>query len=223
MIYAFTENFVLPISHDEVVYGKRALLDKMPGDEWQRFANARAFLTYMYAHPGKKLLFMGCEIGQTAEWNYSGQIEWWLLDYEIHRRLQCFCQELNRLYRSQPAMYEVDFQHWGFEWIDFHDSENCIISFVRRARRSEDYLVFVCNFTPTPHKKYRIGIPEAGPHLEIFNSDAEIFGGSNTGNGGYVNAEPTASHGRPASAELVIPPLGVIVLKPARPLPPVAP
>jgi 1,4-alpha-glucan branching enzyme len=219
MIYAFTENFVLPISHDEVVYGKRALLSKMPGDEWQRFANARAFLSYMYGHPGKKLLFMGCEIGQTAEWSYASQVEWWLLDYEIHRSFQRFCQELNRLYRSEPAMYEVDFQHWGFEWIDFHDSENSIVSFVRRSRRSEDYLVFVCNFTPTPHEKYRIGMPEAGRHLEIFNSDAAMFGGSNKGNGGSVEAQPTPSHGRPASAELTIPPLGTIVLKPARPVP----
>jgi 1,4-alpha-glucan branching enzyme len=222
MLYAFSENFVLPISHDEVVYGKRALLSKMPGDEWQRFANTRAFLSYMYAHPGKKLLFMGSEIGQTSEWNYESQVEWWLLDYEVHRNLQRFCQELNRLYRSEPAMYEVDFQHWGFEWIDFHDNENSIVAFLRRARRSEDYLVFVCNFTPTPHEKYRIGFPEAGPHLEIFNSDAEIFGGTNMGNGGYVEALPTPSHGRPASAELTLPPLGVLVLKPARPLPPLA-
>jgi 1,4-alpha-glucan branching enzyme len=219
MLYAFTENFVLPISHDEVVYGKRALLSKMPGDEWQRFANVRAFLSYMYGHPGKKLLFMGCEIGQTSEWNYESQVEWWLLDYEIHRKLQRFCRELNRLYRSEPAMYEVDFQHWGFEWIDFHDSENSIISFVRRARRTDDYLVFVCNFTPVPHQNYRIGMPEPGLHLEIFNSDAEIFGGSNMGNAGRVQAEPTPSHGRPASAALTLPPLAVIVLKPARPLP----
>jgi 1,4-alpha-glucan branching enzyme len=219
MIYAFTENFVLPISHDEVVYGKRALLDKMPGDEWQRFANVRAFLSYMYAHPGKKLLFMGSEIGQTAEWNSEGQVEWWLLDFPIHQKLQRFCLALNELYRSQPAMYEIDFQGWGFEWIDFHDAENSVISFVRYAKRREDYLVFVCNFTPQPHPAYRIGIPEAGGHREIFNSDAEIFGGSNMGNGGYVEAEPAPSHGRPASANVVVPPLAVIVLKPERPLP----
>jgi 1,4-alpha-glucan branching enzyme len=220
MIYAFTENFVLPISHDEVVYGKRALLDKMPGDEWQRFANARAFLSYMYGHPGKKLLFMGTEIGQTAEWNSEGQVEWWLLDFEIHRKLQAFCAALNSLYKSEPAMYEVDFQGWGFEWVDFHDSDNSIISFVRRARRPEDYLVFVCNFTPTPQAKYRVGFPEAGVHREIFNSDAKIFGGSNMGNGGAIFAKDTPSHGRPASAELIIPPLGVLVFKPERPLPP---
>ncbi len=219
MVYAFTENFVLPVSHDEVVYGKRALLDKMPGDEWQRFANARAFLSYMYGHPGKKLLFMGCEIGQTAEWNYQEQVEWWLLQFEIHRKFQAFCTALNALYRSEPAMYEVDFQYWGFEWIDFHDNENSVISFVRRAKRRDDYLVFVCNFTPTPHPAYRIGFPEAGVHREIFNSDAEMFGGSNMGNGGAIRAIPTASHGRPASAELIIPPLGVLVFKPERPLP----
>ena len=177
----------------------------------------------MYGHPGKKLLFMGCEIGQTSEWNYEGQVDWWLLDYEIHRRFQGFCAALNDLYRSQPALYEIDFQGWGFEWIDFHDSQNSIVSFVRRAKRRENYLVFVCNFTPTPHKKYRIGMPEPGLHHEIFNSDAEIYGGSNMGNGGYVDAEATPSHGRPASASLVIPPLGVVVFKPARPLPPLAP
>ncbi len=214
MVYAFTENFVLPISHDEVVYGKRALLDKMPGDEWQRFANARAFLSYMYGHPGKKLLFMGSEFGQTAEWNSENQLEWWLLDYEIHRKFQRFCASLNHLYSSEPALYEIDFQGAGFEWIDFHDAEHSMISFIRRGKRHEDYLVIVCNFTPQPHPQYRIGMPKAGVHREIFNSDAEMFGGSNMGNGGQVYAEPTPSHGRPASATLVIPPLGVIVLKP---------
>ena len=222
MIYAFTENFVLPISHDEVVYGKRALLDKMPGDEWQRFANTRAFIGYMYAHPGKKLLFMGCEFGETSEWNSEGQLDWWLLDFPIHQKLQRYCAALNELYKSEPAMYEIDFQGWGFEWIDFHDAEHSVISFVRYAKRREDYLVFVCNFTPQPHVGYRIGIPEAGGHREIFNSDAEMFGGSNMGNGGRVEAEPTPSHGRPASASVVIPPLGVVVLKPERPLPELA-
>ncbi len=216
MIYAFTENFVLPVSHDEVVYGKRALLDKMPGDEWQRFANTRAFLSYMYGHPGKKLLFMGSEIGQTAEWNSEAQVEWWLLDYEIHRKLQAFCAALNDLYRAEPALYEIDFHGSGFEWIDFHDAEHSIISFVRYAKERKDYLVFVCNFTPAPHQNYRIGMPEVGFYREIFNSDAAIFGGSNMGNGGGVNTEPTPSHGRPASVKLTLPPLGVIVLKPAR-------
>ena len=138
MVYAFTENFVLPISHDEVVYGKRALLDKMPGDEWQRFANARAFLTYMYSHPGKKLLFMGSEFGQTAEWNSEAQLEWWLLEFAPHQKFKAFCAALNQMYRSQPALYEVDFNFKGFEWIDFHDGDNSIVSFIRRAKRSDD-------------------------------------------------------------------------------------
>ena len=219
MVYAFTENFVLPISHDEVVYGKRALLDKMPGDEWQRFANTRAFLSYMYGHPGKKLLFMGSEFGQTSEWNSEGQLEWWLLQFEVHKKLRAFCAAINQLYRSEPALFEVDFQWYGFEWIDFHDGDNSIISFVRRAKRKEDYLVFVCNFTPRPYPVYRLGFPEAGVHKEVFNSDAEIFGGSNMGNGGQIDAVAVASHGRPASAEIVIPPLGVVIFKPARPLP----
>jgi len=216
MVYAFTENFVLPISHDEVVYGKQALVSKMPGDEWQRFANTRAFLGYMYGHPGKKLLFMGAEFGQTQEWNSEAQLEWWLLDHAIHRKLKDYCAALNQLYRSEPSLYEIDFQGWGFEWIDFHDAENSVVSFVRRAKRKEDYLVFVCNFTPTPHLGYRIGMPEPGGFREIFNSDAEIFGGSNVGNGGYITAEEMPSHGRPASASVVIPPLGVVVLKPDR-------
>jgi 1,4-alpha-glucan branching enzyme len=223
MVYAFTENFVLPISHDEVVYGKRALLDKMPGDEWQRFANVRAFLGYMWGHPGKKLLFMGCEFGQTAEWNSEGQIEWWLLQFDIHRKLRAYCIALNALYGKEPALWQVDFQGWGFEWIDFHDGDNSIVSFVRRAKRREDYVIFVCNFTPQPHMKYRIGFPEPGVHHEILNSDAEAFGGSNMGNGGAVNAVEVPSHGRPASAEIVIPPLATVVFKPARPLPPLPP
>ncbi len=220
MVYAFTENFVLPISHDEVVYGKKSLLDKMPGDEWQRFANARAFISYMYGHPGKKLLFMGSEFGQTAEWNSEAQVEWWLLDFEIHRKFQAFNAALNALYVSEPAMYEVDFQYWGFEWIDFHDAQNSVISFVRRAKRKEDHVVFVCNFTPRPFPSYRIGFPEVGQYREIFNSDAAMFGGSNMGNGGWLYADGTPSHGRSASASVVIPPLGVLIFKPARPLPP---
>jgi 1,4-alpha-glucan branching enzyme len=220
MVYAFTENFVLPISHDEVVYGKKALLDKMPGDEWQRFANARAFISYMYGHPGKKLLFMGSEFGQTAEWNSEGQLEWWLLDFEAHRKFQAFNAALNQLYTSEPALYEVDFQYWGFEWIDFHDAQNSVISFVRRAKRRDDHLIVVCNFTPSPHPAYRIGFPEEGAYREIFNSDSEMFGGSNIGNGGYIYAQGTPSHGRPASANVVIPPLGVLIFKPSRPLPP---
>jgi len=216
MVYAFTENFVLPISHDEVVYGKQALVSKMPGDEWQRFANTRAFLGYMYGHPGKKLLFMGAEFGQTQEWNSEAQLEWWLLDHAIHRQLKDYCAALNSLYRSEPALYEIDFQGWGFEWIDFHDAQHSIVSFIRRAKDPADYVVFVCNFTPQPHMSYRIGMPEPGGFREIFNSDAAMFGGSNLGNGGYLIADDSPSHGRPASTSVVIPPLGVVVLKPDR-------
>jgi 1,4-alpha-glucan branching enzyme len=219
ILYAFSENFVLPISHDEVVYGKRSLISKMPGDEWQRFANARAFLGYMFCHPGKKLLFMGSEIGQTNEWDHNSQVDWWLLDYEIHRRFQAYNQALNHLYRGEPALWEVDFQYQGFEWIDLHDVEHSIISFVRRGKRSGDYLVIVCNFTPQPQWNYRIGFPEAGRHLEIFNSDSDAFGGSNMGNSGAVTAEPLPVHHRAASASLTLPPLGVLVFKPARALP----
>ncbi|MGA8595700.1 MAG: 1,4-alpha-glucan branching protein GlgB [Bryobacteraceae bacterium] len=216
MVYAFTENFILPISHDEVVHGKRALLDKMPGDEWQRFANARAFLGYMWGHPGKKLLFMGSEWGQTSEWYSEGQAEWWLLQFDIHKKLQRYSKALNELYRSEPALYEIDF-HWeGFEWIDFHDFEHSIIAFIRRPKNRNDYLIFVCNFTPTPYPAYRLGLPELIGYREIFNSDAAIFGGSNMGNGGYVRAEGVPSHGRQASAALIIPPLAVFVLKPDR-------
>ena len=222
MVYAFTENFVLPISHDEVVYGKRALLDKMPGDEWQRFANARAFMSYMWGHPGKKLLFMGAEFGQTAEWNSEADLQWWLLQFPLHQKLQHFCGALNQMYRNEPALYEVDFHWQGFEWIDFHDSDNSMISFIRRAKRKDDFLVFVCNFTPTPHLGYRVGVPEPGGYREIFNSDSGMFGGSNMGNSGYAEAEPTESHGKPASVCLTIPPLGVVVLKPTRPLPEIA-
>ena len=221
IMYAFSENFLLPVSHDEVVYLKRALVSKMPGDEWQRFANTRAFLAYMYTHPGKKLLFMGAEIGQTFEWNYDDQIQWWLLDYEIHRQLQSFCQALNQVYRSEPSLYEVDTHYEGFEWIDFHDADASVIAFIRRAKRREDYLVIVCNFTPTPRENYRIGFPEAGDHVEILNSDAAVFGGSNMGNGGMVYAEPKPHHFRPASAALTLPPLAVCVFKPRRALPPV--
>jgi 1,4-alpha-glucan branching enzyme len=165
------------------VYGKRALLDKMPGDEWQRFANARAFLAYMWGHPGKKLVFMGSEFGQTAEWNSEGQIEWWLLQFDIHKKLQFFCQKLNEFYRSEPALYQVDF-HWeGFEWIDFHDMQNSIIAFIRKAHDRQDYLIFICNFTPQPHPAYRLGLPELIEYREVFNSDSGFFGGSNMGNG----------------------------------------
>ncbi len=216
MLYAFTENFMLPISHDEVVHGKRSLIRKMPGDEWQAFANARAFLGYMYTHPGKKLLFMGSEFGQTSEWNHTQPLDWWLLQYPVHKGLQTLVTELNHLYRREPALYEIDDSHEGFRWIDFHDADRSIIVFARYARNREDFLVIVCNFTPVLQTGYRIGLPELCGYREIFNTDAEFFGGTDQGNGGWVQAEHFEFMNQPASAEVTLPPLGMVVLKPQR-------
>jgi len=213
IMYAFTENFVLPISHDEVVYGKRSLLGRMPGDEWQRFANARAFLSYMWSHPGKKLLFMGSEIGTPWEWNHDMQVPWDLLQYDYHRKLQAMVTELNRLYRTNPAMYEVDFHYTGFEWVDFHDADASIIAFLRRAETSSDFLLFCCNFTPVPRSGYRFGVPEHGLYEEIFNSDSEHFGGSNIGNSGLVPSDAKPQHGRTFSIAIELPPLAVVAFR----------
>jgi 1,4-alpha-glucan branching enzyme len=214
MLYAFSENFVLPISHDEVVYGKRSLLNKMPGDEWQKFANARAFLSYMYGHPGRKLLFMGSEFGQTSEWNHDADLQWWLTQYPVHYKLRDCVGALNRLYRTEPSLYEVDDSYEGFEWIDFRDADHSVILFARFAKNREDHLVFLCNFTPQPRMGYRVGLPKRCGYREVFNSDAEVFGGSNVGNGGWIQAEDYAFQGRPASALVTLPPLSVVVLKP---------
>ena len=214
MLYAFTENFVLPVSHDEVVHLKRSLVSKMPGDEWRRFANVRAFLAYMFGHPGRKLLFMGCDIGQTEEWNYNQGLPWGLLQWPVHHTLQTMVKELNWLYRREAAMHEVDDSYSGFEWIDFHDSDGSIISFARFARNRDDFLIFACNFTPVPRYNYRIGVPHAGFYREVFNTDAAMFGGSNVGNGGSALAEEIQSHSRPASMRITLPPLGVLVFKP---------
>ncbi|MCW5981313.1 MAG: 1,4-alpha-glucan branching protein GlgB [Bryobacteraceae bacterium] len=216
MFYAFNENFVLPISHDEVVHLKRSLIGKMPGDEWQRFANVRAFLGYMYGHPGKKLLFMGQEIGQYEEWNHDVGLRWDLLSYDYHRKLQAFARELNHLYRREPALYEVDFSFAGFQWVDFQDVESSVISFIRRASDPEDFLFFACNFTPAPRYQYRLGVPRDGLYDEVLNSDSEHFGGSNMGNYGAVMAAPGASHGYPFSITITLPPLAVVVFKPRR-------
>jgi 1,4-alpha-glucan branching enzyme len=214
MLYAFTENFVLPVSHDEVVHMKRALVSKMPGDEWQRFANTRAFLAFMFTHPGKKLLFMGCDIGQTEEWNHNIGLPWHLLQWPIHHTLQTMVKELNWLYRRETSLHEVDDDYSGFEWIDFRDSEASVISFVRFARNREDFLAVICNFTPVPRHGYRIGVPRAGTYREIFNTDAAMFGGSNVGNGGLVTTQAISAHGRPASVQITLPPLGLLILKP---------
>jgi 1,4-alpha-glucan branching enzyme len=213
---------VLPISHDEVVHGKRSLISKMPGDEWQRFANARAFLAYMYAHPGKKLLFMGSEIGQYEEWNHNSSVRWELLNFNCHRQLQTAVRELNRFYRREPALYEVDFNYTGFDWIDFRDVENSIISFLRWSEGRKDFIVFACNFTPVPRSGYRIGVPVAGQYAEVFNTDAAMFGGSNLGNGGSrLITEPGTFHNFPQSIAITLPPLAVVAFKCVAPAPPV--
>jgi 1,4-alpha-glucan branching enzyme len=214
MLYAFTENFVLPISHDEVVHLKRSLLSKMPGDEWQRFANARAFLAYMYGHPGKKLLFMGSEFGQTEEWNYQVSLPWHLLQYAVHSKLQTMVKELNWLYRREGALNQVDDDYSGFEWIDFRDSEASVISFVRFSRDRREHVVVACNVTPVPRGNYRLGVPQGGRYAEIFKTDAEMFGGSNLGNEGIVHTDAIASHGRSHSFSILLPPLAVVMFKP---------
>jgi 1,4-alpha-glucan branching enzyme len=213
MLYAFTENFMLPISHDEVVHGKASLIGKMPGDEWQRFANVRAFLGYMYTHPGKKLLFMGCELGQYEEWNWQGQIRWDLLQYPFHQGLHDYVRELNYLYSAEPSLHEVD-AHWkGFEWIDFHDIDASVISFIRRARNTGDFLVIVCNFTPLVRQPYNVGVPEPGVYQEILNSDWEQFGGSGVHNPGHLRSTPGEIQGRHHFITLALPPLGIGVYR----------
>lgn len=213
MLYAFTENFILPISHDEVVHGKRSLLGKMPGDEWQRFANARTFLSYMWTHPGKKLVFMGCDVGQYEEWNDSQSVRWDLLQWDYHRGVQATLRRLNEIYRSEKALHEVEF-HWsGFEWIDINDVESSVITFLRYAEDRSDFLVVLCNFTPAVRHGYGVGVPEGGIYTEIFNSDATEFGGSGVSNGDYLEARPQAMHGRQFSLNVTLPPLGVAILK----------
>jgi len=213
MLYAFTENFVLPISHDEVVHGKRSLLSKMPGDMWQKFANVRAFLSYMYGHPGKKLLFMGSEIGNWDEWDHERGLPWELLHFEFHRKLQVFARELNRLYKSHPAFYEVDYHWGGFEWVDFRDVDGSTISFIRRPQGARPFLLFVCNFTPVPRHNYRVGVPDPGYYREVFNSDAEMFGGGNVGNSGGVMSDPIGYNNHYHSLSITLPPLAVAIFE----------
>lgn len=213
LLYAFSENFILPLSHDEVVHGKRSLLDKMPGDVWQKLANLRTLYGFMYGHPGKKLLFMGGEIGQWNEWNFDKSLDWNLLEFEPHGALQRYVKDLNRIYRSEPSLHERDSDPKGFEWIDFHDVEGSIISFLRRAKSRDDFTVFVFNLTPVPRSHYRIGVPASGLYREILNSDSSLYGGSNMGNAGGVYAEAVRTHHRPHSIKLTLPPLSALVFK----------
>ena len=212
MLYAFTENFLLPFSHDEVTHGKGSMVNKMPGDEWQRFANLRALYTYMYCHPGKKLLFMGTEFAQGLEWNCMQTLDWYVLEYPLHQGMQRMVRDLNRLYQSLPALFQYEFDWRGFEWIDCHDADNSVLSFIRRG--DAGYLIVVLNLTPVPREGYRIGVPDAGDYREIFNSDSSFYGGSNLGNGaGLVRADDQAWMDRPHSVSLTLPPLAGIVLQ----------
>ncbi len=213
MLYAFHENFVLPLSHDEVVHGKGSLIGKMPGDVWQKFANLRLLYGYMFGQPGKKLLFMGGEFGQWREWNYAESLDWHLLEYSLHSGLQKWVSDLNQVYREVPALHELDASPSGFEWIDCQDWEQSILTFLRRSENESSLTAVICNFTPVPRFNYRIGVPCDGVWKEILNSDAECYGGSNLGNGGEVLAERLPFHGRPFSLRLILPPLGVLFLE----------
>jgi 1,4-alpha-glucan branching enzyme len=213
MMYAFTENFVLPISHDEVVHGKRSLHDRMPGDEWQKLANLRLYLAFMFTHPGKKLLFMGQEFGQIAEWNHDASLDWHLLNYARHQHSQKLTQDLNRLYRSQRALHELDFAPEGFEWIDFSDADSSLLSFVRWSKEHQELILVVCNMTPVPRPDYRVGVPWAGFYKEILNTDSSAYGGSGMGNYGGVRSDSAEWQGRPHSVLLQLPPLGCVIFK----------
>jgi len=214
--YAFYENFLLPLSHDEVVYGKGSLINKMPGDDWQKFANLRLLFGYMYGHPGKKLLFMGGEFGQRSEWNHDTSLDWHLLDHESHRGLMRWLQDLNQFYRKSPALFERDFESLGFEWVDCHNAQQSIISFLRKGQKSSDTILVVCNMTPSVWKNYKVGVPEAGIWKEVLNSDAKEYYGSGVGNPQKIEATFVPAHGRSFSISLNIPALAAIFLKKER-------
>jgi 1,4-alpha-glucan branching enzyme len=213
LLYAFTENFVLPFSHDEVVHGKGSMIGKMPGDEWQKFANLRTLYGYMFGHPGKKLLFMGNEFGQWKEWNHDTSLEWHLLEYKNHSGLQRWVRDLNTFYRSEPALYRLDSDAAGFEWIDCNDNQRSLISFLRYGRDRRHQVVFVCNFTPVPWHNYRVGVPSGGLWKEALNSDATLYGGSGQGNMGGLETSPLPMHGRPHSLTITVPPLATVVFQ----------
>ena len=213
MLYAWNENFVLPFSHDEVVHGKGSLINKIAGDAWQKAATLRALYAFMYLHPGKKLLFMGNEFGQAREWNHDTSLDWHLLDHPLHAGVQRFVADLNRLYRAEPALYEVDFQSSGFAWIDCNDHESSVISLIRRGTSPDDWLAAVINWTPLVRTGYRIGVPEPGYYSEVLNTDAAAYGGSNVGNWGGQHTESIPAHGHGQSLNLTLPPLGALMLK----------
>jgi 1,4-alpha-glucan branching enzyme len=213
LLYAFNENFVLPLSHDEVVHGKGSLLGKMPGDDWQKFANLRLLFGHMYAQPAKKLLFMGGEFGQWSEWYHEESLDWHLLDFPLHAGLQRWVKELNRTYRTEKALHELDFDPAGFEWIDCNDTQQSTLSLIRKSRSATEIMLVAFNFTPTPRYSYQVGTPRGGLWREILNSDAEEYGGSGHGNFGGIEAAPIETHGRPYSLNLTLPPLGAVFFK----------
>ena len=211
--YAFTENFMLPLSHDEVVYGKKAIVDKMPGDEWQRFANLRLLYSFMYTHPGTKLLFQGGEFGQTSEWNFQTSLDWHLLQYDVHKGAQTLVKDLNKLYKKEPALYQKQFSHEGFEWIDHGDHQNSVMTYIRKGKNEKDNVIVVLNLTPIPRENYRIGIPKAGTLEEIFNSDAKKYFGSGHFKNKNLTSEVREWNGREHSLELDLPPLAMMAFK----------
>ncbi len=211
--YAFTENFMLPLSHDEVVYGKKAIVEKMPGDEWQKFANLRLLYCFMYAHPGTKLLFQGCEFGQTSEWNFNGSLDWHLLDHKVHKGSQTLVQDLNTLYTKERALYEKQFSAEGFEWIDHGDHQNSVMTFLRKGNDEKDTLVLVLNLTAMPRENYRIGLPKSGTLKIVFNSDAAIYNGTDNFKDQQLQSEPKAWNDRANSLILALPPLAMLALK----------
>ena len=213
MLYAFTENFALPLSHDEVVHGKGSLLGRMPGDDWQKFANLRVLLAYMTAQPGKKLLFMGAEIAQWSEWNHEGSLQWHLLEYPPHQGVERLVAHLNGLYRGDPALHQLDADPAGFSWVDANDWEDSVVSFLRRGRDEADVVLAACNFTPVPRHNYRAGVPRGGFWREALNTDAAEYGGSGQGNLGGVEAAPVPCHGHPFSLNLTLPPLAAVYLR----------
>ena len=213
MVYAYTEKFLLPLSHDEVVHGKGSLIRKMPGDDWQKFANLRAYYAWMWTFPGKKLLFMGCEIAQWAEWNENASLDWGLLDRPGHRGMQSLVADLNRLYAAEPALHATDTRPEGFRWAVVDDAGNSVYAFLRRTVDDASHLLVVSNMTPVPRHDYRVGVPKPGHWREVLNSDAGAYGGGNVGNGGPVAADGGPMHGHAASLSLTIPPLATIVLR----------
>jgi 1,4-alpha-glucan branching enzyme len=216
LVYAFTENFILPLSHDEVVHGKGSLLGKMHGDDWQKAANLRCLYAYMMTTPGKKLMFMGSEVAPWREWDHDGQIEWALLDHPPHRGARACLRDLLRLYRASPELWELDHDPRGFSWIGFHDRDSSIVAWTRRGEDPDRHLVTILNLTPLPREDYVLGVPTAGPWRELINTDAAAYGGTNAGNLGAVASEPIPSHGRPHRIRITLPPLAALVLGPAR-------